>query len=68
MCFILVVGLKIASWHYEGESISNQPISFPVDQDNQYFHDLIQYMLYAWVQNCKRIESFVKKILNAKHG
>ena len=29
---------------YEGKSISNQPIPFPIDRDTQYFHALFQYM------------------------
>ena len=29
---------------YEGKSISNQPIPFPVDRDTQDFHALFQYM------------------------
>ena len=53
---------------YEGESISNQPIPFPMDRDSHDFHALFQYMFYKWVQNCTRIESFVNKILNVKHG
>ena len=27
---------------YEGKSISNQPIPFPIDRDTQYFHALFQ--------------------------
>ena len=53
---------------YEGESISNQPIPFPMDRDRHDFHALFQYMFYIWVQNCTRIESFFNKILNVKHG
>ena len=49
---------------YEGESISNQPISFPIDRDGHDFHALFQYMFYTWVQNCTLIESFFNKILN----
>ena len=30
---------------YEGKSISNQPIPFPIDRDTQDFHALFQYML-----------------------
>ena len=29
---------------YEGKSISNQPIPFPIDQDTQDVHALFQYM------------------------
>ena len=53
---------------YEGVSINNQPIPFPMDRDGQDFHALFQYMFYTWVQNCTRIESFFNKILNVKHG
>ena len=53
---------------YESESISNQPIPFPMDRDGHDFHALFQYMFYTWVQNCTRIESFFNKILNVKHG
>ena len=61
-------GLQVKSFKYEGESISNQPILFPVDQDGHDFHALFQYMIYTWVQKCTRIESFFNKILNVKHG
>ena len=44
---------------YEGESISNQSISF---------HALFQYMFYMWVHNCMLIELLFDKILNVKHG
>ena len=54
--------------NYEGESISNQSISFLMDRDGHDFHALFQYMFYTWVQNCIRIESFFIKILNVKHG
>ena len=53
---------------YEGVSINNQPIPFPMDRDGHEFHALFQYMIYTWVQNYTRIESFFNKILNAKHG
>ena len=53
---------------YEGESISNQPIPFPMDRDGHDFHALFHYVIYTWVQNCTRIESFFNKILNVKHG
>ena len=53
---------------YEGESISNQPIPFPMDRDGHDFHALFQYMIYTRVQNNMRIESFFNKILNVKHG
>ena len=32
------------SFEYEGKSISNQPIPFPIDRDTQDFHALFQYM------------------------
>ena len=39
---------KHISWvlirKYEGKSISNQPIAFPIDRDTQDFHALFQYM------------------------
>ena len=50
---------------YEGVSINNQPIPFPMDRDDPDFHALFQYMFYTWVQNCTRI---FDKILNVKHG
>ena len=53
---------------YEGVSINNQPIPFPMDRDCHDFHALFQYMVYTWVQNYTRIESFFSKILNIKHG
>ena len=53
---------------YEGVSINNQPIPFPMDRDGHDFHALFQCMFYTWVQNCTRIESFFNKILNVKHG
>ena len=31
---------------YEGVSINNQPIPFPMDQDGHDFHALFQYVLY----------------------
>ena len=40
---------------YEGGSISNQLIPFPIDRDGHDFHALFQYMFYTWVQNCTRI-------------
>ena len=61
-CLYTVAGL------YKGESISNQPIPFPMDRDGHDFHALFQYMFYTWVQNCTHIESFFNKILNVKHG
>ena len=30
---------------YEGKSISNQPIPFPIDRDTQDFHALFQHVL-----------------------
>ena len=49
---------------YEGESISNQPIPFPMDPEGHDFHALFQYMIYTRVQNYTHIESFFNKILN----
>ena len=49
---------------YEGVSINNQPITFPMYRDGHDFHPLFQYMFYTWAQNCMRIESFFNKILN----
>ena len=34
---------------YKGESISSQPIPFPIDRDGHDFHALFQYMFYTWV-------------------
>ena len=31
---------------YEGMSINNQPIPFPMDRDGHDFHALFQYVLY----------------------
>ena len=53
---------------HEGESVSNQPIPFPMDRDGHDFPALFQYMFYTWVQNCTLIGSFFNKILNVKHG
>ena len=53
---------------YEGVSINNQSIPFPIDRDGHDFYALYQYMFYTWVQNFTRIESFFNKILNVKHG
>ena len=53
---------------YEGKSISNQPIPFPMDRDGQDFHSLVRYMFDMWIQNCTLIESFFNKILNVKYG
>ena len=53
---------------YKGVSINNQPIPFPMDQDDHDFQALFQYMFYTGVQNCTCIESFFNKILNVKHG
>ena len=36
--FSLKFGVR--SWRYEGKSISNQPIPFPIDRDTQDFHAL----------------------------
>ena len=54
--------------YYEGESISNQSLPFPIDRDGHDFHALFQYMFYTWVQNCTLIESFFNKISNVKYG
>ena len=54
--------------NYEGETISNQPIPFPIDRDGHNFLALFQYMFYTWVQNCTLVKSFFNKILNVKHG
>ena len=53
---------------YKGMSINNQPIPFPMDETVTLFHALFQYMIYTWVQNYTRNESFFNKILNVKHG
>ena len=60
--------LSLKLLRYEGVSINNQNIPFSKDQDGHDFYALFQYMLYTWVQNCTRIESFFNKILNVKHG
>ena len=65
---MIKVGFKGVKIIYEGESISNHPIPFPMDRDGHDFHALFQYMFYTWVQSCTRIESFFNKILNVKHG
>ena len=62
-----IVHLPLESM-YEGVSINNQPIPFPMDRDGHDFHALLQYMFYTLVQNCTHIESFFNKILNVKHG
>ena len=56
------------SYIYEGVSLNNQPIPFPMDREGHDFHALFQYMFYTCVQNCTRIESFFNKIWNVKHG
>ena len=33
--------------NYEGESISKQPVPFPMDRDGHDFHALFQYMFYT---------------------
>ena len=66
--FLSVIILAHVCTIYEGESISNQPIPFPIDRDGHDFHALFQYMFYTWVQNSTSIESFFNKILNVKHG
>ena len=53
---------------YEGVSMNNKPIPFPIDRDGHDLHALFQHMIYTWVQNYTRIESFLNKILNVKHG
>ena len=47
---------------YEGESISSQPVPFPMDRDGHDFHALFQYMFIFWVQNCTHIDSTLNKI------
>ena len=49
-------------------NLDPQPIPFPMDRDGHDFHALFQYMIYTWVQNYTRIESFFNKTLNVKHG
>ena len=66
--FIILDGWTDYTLSYEGVSINNQPIPFPMNRDGHDFHALFQYMFYIWVQNCTRIESFFKKILNVKQG
>ena len=46
----------LTSSKYEGVSINNQPIPFPMNRDGHDFHALFQYMFYTWVQNCTHIE------------
>ena len=53
---------------YEGESVSNQLIPFPIDRDGHDFHALFQYMFYTCVQKCTLIELFFNKLLNVKYG
>ena len=72
-CYLSEIIVKLAvndnfCAKYEGESICNQPIPFPMDQEGHGFRALFQYMFYTWKQNCTRIESFFNKILNVKHG
>ena len=43
---------------YEGESVINQPIPFPMDRNGHDFHALLQYMFLTWIQNCTLNESF----------
>ena len=43
---------------YEGESISNQPTPFPMNQDGHDFQALFQYMFYIGVKNWTLIKSF----------
>ena len=47
-------------WIYEGESISNQAIPFPMDRDGHDFHALFQYMFHTCVENCTLIDVEVK--------
>ena len=42
--FILII---IEENKIEGVSINNQPIPFPMDQDDHDFHALFQYMFYT---------------------
>ena len=68
-CSGLSVGIvRVNRYLYEGVSINNQPILFPMDRNGHDFHALFQYMFYTRVQNCTRIESFFNKILNVTHG
>ena len=53
---------------YEGESLSSQHVSFPINRDGHDFHALFQYLFYTWVQNCTLIGLFFNMILNVKHG
>ena len=39
--------LFLSSFKYEGVSINNQPIPFPMDRDGHDFHALFQYMFYT---------------------
>ena len=48
--------------NYEGESISNQPIPFPIDRDGHDFQALFQYMFYTLYK------IIFNKVLNVKHG
>ena len=53
---------------YEGESISNQPIQFPIDRNGHDFHVFVSiHVLYVGT-NCTLIEPFFNQILNVKHG
>ena len=46
---MLIRYLKVEN--YEGKSVSNQPVPFPMDRDGHSFHALFQYMFYKSVQN-----------------
>ena len=39
--------LMVSMLRYKGESISDQPNSFPMDQVGHDFHALFQYLLYV---------------------
>ena len=39
-CIQFSLKFGVRSWRYEGKSISNQPIPFPIDRDTQDFHAL----------------------------
>ena len=42
--FEIITSSSLSNIMYEGKSISNQPIPFPIDRDIQDFHALFQYM------------------------
>ena len=41
---VIILAKQANTYSYEGKSISNQPIPFPIDRDTQDFHALFQYM------------------------